>query len=449
MAENYNVTGKGLSRRGFIKTGAGLAGGLMLPGGLTRAFAKDRPAIGTYPEGVSGDTVFIGVAAPLTGPYSAQGAVLKDGYALAIEHLNKGGGLVDKIPTLTGNGLLGKRIVHEVGDSETNANAGVQIMTRFIHDRKAIMITGSVSSAVAVASEQLAQREKVIYMVGESTSNATTGQDRRRYAFRSQANAYMLTKSLAPILAKQLGKHRKAMYLVPDYTSGHSLFNSSSKFTEAQGWTTMGEQLFPTGTTDFSSYLLNIANSGADVFINFAYGSDAINSIQQAKQFGILDKMTMVLPLIGDFLGKSLGAETLQGVYGSLDFWWTRAEEDPMAKLFVDSFEQKYQHKPTWGAELAYSQIMLWADAVARADTYYPPAVIKALEAEHKVHLAIGETYYRACDHQAVRAVPVVVGKKPAEMRNSFDYFKIVGYTPGAEAVPPCDYFPGELGPYT
>lgn len=449
MSHDHKPTEKGLSRRNFIKAGAGVAGGLMLPGLASRAFAKDYPALSTFPAGVSGDTAFVGIGAPLTGPYSASGNALKDGYELAITHLNEGGGLVDKIPTLHGNGVLGKRITHAVSDTETKANAAVQAFTRLIHDRKAIMITGSVSSAVAVASEQLAQREKVIYMAGESTSNATTGKNRQRYGFRSQVSAYMLAKALAPILAKELGKDRKAVYLVPDYTYGHTMYSSNTKFLEQQGWSTVGEQLFPTGQTDFSSYLLNIANSGADVLVNIAYGADAVASIQQAKQFGILDKMTLVIPLVPDFLGDALGADTLQGVYGSLDFWWTMAEEDPMAKLFVDSFEQKYKHKPTWGAELGYSQIMLWADAVERAGTYYPPAVIKALEAEHKVHLAIGETYYRACDHQAVRQVPVVVGKKPDEMRNAFDYFKVVGYTPGEEAVPPCDYFPGKLGPYT
>ena len=55
------------SRRDFIRTTLGLAGGLALPAGFAaRAFAADNPAIGTYPAGSTGDSVFIGIAVPPT-----------------------------------------------------------------------------------------------------------------------------------------------------------------------------------------------------------------------------------------------------------------------------------------------------------------------------------------------------------------------------------------------
>jgi hypothetical protein len=65
--------------------------------------------------------------------------------------------------------------------------------------------------------------------------------------------------------------------------------------------------------------------------------------------------------------------------------------------------------------------------------------VIKALEAGHKLQMPVGEVYFRECDHQQVRAVPVVVGKKPGEMRNPDDLYRIVGLTPGLDVVPSCD----------
>ena len=49
------------------------------------------------------------------------------------------------------------------------------------------MLTGGVSSAVPIALEKLGQREKVIFMVGNSGSNDTTGKDCQRYGFRSTA----------------------------------------------------------------------------------------------------------------------------------------------------------------------------------------------------------------------------------------------------------------------
>ena len=62
---------RGLSRRGLLQTTASLIGGSMLP--AMPAFAEDKPAIGTYPAGSSGSSVFIGIAVPRTGTYAVQG----------------------------------------------------------------------------------------------------------------------------------------------------------------------------------------------------------------------------------------------------------------------------------------------------------------------------------------------------------------------------------------
>ena len=57
-----------LSRRRLLQTAAGLAGGVVLPTGMALpAYADDHPAIGTYPAGVSGSSVFIGISVPRTG----------------------------------------------------------------------------------------------------------------------------------------------------------------------------------------------------------------------------------------------------------------------------------------------------------------------------------------------------------------------------------------------
>jgi branched-chain amino acid transport system substrate-binding protein len=412
------------------------------------AQAKSYPPLGTFPAGVSGDTAFIGVTVPLTGPYSSEGQDQQYGNELAIEHLNHGGGLVDKIKTLSGRGVLGKRLVYKIADSQTQPNTAVEAQTRFIHQNHAILMAGGLSSAVSVALEKLAQREFVLYMIGGSGSNDTTGKDCQRYAFRSQPSAYMAAKALAPVVVKALGSKRKAVYLVPDYTYGHTVYDSTSEFTGKLGWTAVGKQVVAVGTTDFSPYLVNIANSGADVFVNITFGLDAVASSKQAKEFGILDKMQMVVPNISPFQATQVGAEIMQGVYGTLDFWWTLAERNEMARLFVNAFAAKYRYKPRWTAHIAYTQMLIWADAVERAGTFYPPAVIKTLEDGHKLEMPLGTVYYRACDHQQVRAVPVVVGKKPSAMRDREDFFELVAMVPGESVLPPCDLFGCKLGPY-
>jgi ABC-type branched-subunit amino acid transport system substrate-binding protein len=162
-----------LARRDLLLASAGLAGGLVLPG-LQNASAQALPAkIGTFPDGADGPSVFVGISTPLTGPYSADGTDAKLGYELAIAEINAGSPIAQKWG-LKGKGVLGKEIKYGVADSETKPNVAVQAQTQFIQRNKAIMITGCVSSAEAIALEELAQREKVLNMVGLSGSNDTS-----------------------------------------------------------------------------------------------------------------------------------------------------------------------------------------------------------------------------------------------------------------------------------
>ena len=113
----------------------------------------------------------------------------------------------------------------------------------------------------------------------------------------------------------------------------------------------MTNQVAPLGAPDYSSYLLNVANSGADMLINVNWGHDAVLSIQQAQKFGILDKMKLVVPYQIPFLAQEVGGELMAGVYAATDFWWTLEDKYPLAKMFVDAFEKKYGYQPEWGAE--------------------------------------------------------------------------------------------------
>src|SRR5690349_8500204 len=357
-----------VGRRRFMQAGLGVAGGLALPAGLvSEAHAADQPPIGTWPAGASGDSVFIGIAVPRTGTYAVQGEDELKGWQLAVEHLNSGHPLMRQISTRTKKGVLGKEVKFGVADSAAKPNDAVQAEQRFISENKAILMTGSTSSAVAVALNKLAEREKVLYVTGISGSNDTTGKDCVRYGFRQCFYGQTAAAAIGPVIVKAYGKNKKAAYLTPDYTYGHTVTKSMQDYLASAGWTTVTNQVSPLGAPDYSSYLLNVANSGADVLINVNWGHDAVLSTQQAKQFGVLDKMKLVVPYQIPFLARDVGPELTQGVYAATDFWWTLEDKFPLAKMFVTEFEKKYGYKPEWGANNAYMSFALWAEAVENA----------------------------------------------------------------------------------
>jgi branched-chain amino acid transport system substrate-binding protein len=450
--------GKALkSRRNFLRqaalTGAGAAlssSALSSTAYLNSAFAADEPPIGTWPAGSSGDSVFIGITVPRTGTYAVQGEDELKGYELAIEHINTGHPLIKAISPKTTKGVLGKQLKHGVADDGAKPNQAVQNISRFISENKAVLMTGGTSSAVAVALNKLAQREKVLYAVGISGSNDTTGKDCARYSFRECIYGETAANGIGPILLKTFGKGKKAAYLTPDYTYGHTVQKSMSDFLNTNGgWTTVTNQISPLGAPDFSSFLLNIANSGAEIFLNINWGHDAVLSIQQAKQFGVLDKQKLVVPYQVPFLAPEVGGDLMAGVYAATDFWWTLEDKYPLAKMFVAEFEKKYGYKPEWGANTCYMQFALWANMVETAGTFYPPAVIKAYESGQKLQSTVGEVYFRAADHQLVRPVIIVRGKAKSAMKGKEDYWEVTEVLPGEPLMQKPDAFGCKLGDYT
>ena len=127
-----------------------------------------------------------------------------------------------KPSSLKGNGILGKKVEYVTGDTQTKADAARASAKRMIEKDGVIMFSGCSSSAVAVATQALAQEMGIIYMVGLSHSNDTTMKDRRRYGFRHFFNAYQSGIALGPVLGDAYGKDRIAYRL--QEMEGHEAF---------------------------------------------------------------------------------------------------------------------------------------------------------------------------------------------------------------------------------
>lgn len=435
---------------GFTRRQAlALSGVAVLGGALGAHEAAAAESIGTWPAGTEGDSVFIGLTPPLTGPYSVPGQDLRKGYELAIDHINSGDALMKKIAPKVSGGLLGKKIAFGVSDSESKPNVAVQAWSGFVSNKKAVLLSGSCSSAVAVAGNKFAQRSKVIYLCGVSGSNDTTGKDCTRYSFRTCFYGQTAAAALAPVLLKELGQNKKVAYMTPDYTYGHTVQKSMEEYLKKGGWTTVSNQVSPLGTSDFSSYVLNVANSGADVVVNINWGNDAVASTKQLNQFGVLKRAKLVIAYSVPFIAKEVGADLTQGVFTSTDWWWTVADKFPLSKMFLESFRKKWGYTPDWSGEAGYMQIACWARMVSEAGTFNPVEIIKQYEKGEHFDSLVGEVWFRPQDHQLVRPVFVMRGKAPKEMKSPDDYWDVIEVAPGEPLMQAPDAFGCKLGEYT
>ena len=425
------MTESRFTRRGLLKTGVAAGAGLAMPTIFTsRAYG--------FTNEPTGAEVVLGFNVPQTGPYADEGLDELRAFQLAVEHLNGegDGGMLQTFSSkaLDGAGILGKKVAYVTGDTQTKSDAARASATSMIEKDGAIMISGGSSSGVAVAVQSLCQEAGVIFMAGLTHSNDTTGKDKKANGFRHFFNAYMSGQALAPVLGKTYGADRRAYHLTADYTWGWTQQESIQQATEALGWETVNNVLTPLADTDFSSYIAPVLNSGADVLILNHYGGNMVNSLTQAVQFGLKDKMVngkqfeIVVPLYSELMAKGAGTN-IKGVFGSGNWAWKLP--DAGSQAFVKSFGTKYGFPPSQAAQTCYAQTLLYADAVTRAGSFNPCDVVAALEGFEFDGLGNGPTLYRAEDHQCFKDVLVLRGKENPE--NEFDSLEIVEVTPRAQ----------------
>lgn len=430
--------------KGSVAAGAGLAMPAIIPSWAWAAGYTNEP---------KGGSVTLGFNVPQTGAYADEGADELRAYQLAVEHLNGDGdgGMLNTFSSkeLKGNGINGKKVVFVTGDTQTKSDAARASAKRMIEKDGAVMITGGSSSGVAIAVQGLCQEAGVIFMAGLTHSNDTTGKDKRANGFRHFFNTEMSGAALAPVLKNAFGSDRAAYHLTADYTWGWSQEGSIKKYTEQLGWNTVNAVRTPLGAGDFSQYITPVLNSGADVLVLNHYGKDMVNSLTNAVQFGLRDKVVngkdfaIVVPLYSRLMAQGAG-ENVKGIFGSTNWHWSL--QDDGSKAFIKSFGQKYGFPPSQAAHTCYCQALLYADACQRAGTFQPSAVGAALEGFTFDGLGNGPTEYRAADHQCFKDVLVVKGKENPSSK--FDVLEVVEVTPRAQVEYPAEMLGGELGPY-
>ena len=442
------------SRRGFLKATAATGVAASAP----MFFIKDGHAAAHGGMNFRNNpgkakSIKLGFNVPQTGAYADEGADELRAFKLAVKHLNGegDGGMLNTMKPLAlkGNGVLGKKVEYVTGDTQTKSDAARASAKRMIEKDGVLMISGGSSSGVAIAVQGLCQEMGVIFMAGLTHSNDTTGKDCRRYGFRHFFNAYMSGRALGPVLKKEYGTDRKAYHLTADYTWGWTQEESIKQTTEELGWKTVKTVRTPVGAGDFSQYITPVLNSGADVLILNHYGKDMINSLTQAVQFGLKDKMVngkqfeIIVPLFSRLMAQGAG-DAIKGILGTTNWNWQL--KDAGSQAFVKSFGAEYGFPPSQAAHTCYVQTLLYADACQRAGTFYPPEVIKALEGFNFDGMGNGPTEYRAEDHQCFKDVLVVRGNP--NPTSQFDLLQVEQIVPRKQVEYPPTQFGCKLGPY-
>jgi len=205
---------------------------------------------------------------------------------------------------------------------------------------------------------------------------------------------------------------------------------------EKNGGKVLGKVRHPFPGTDFSSFLLQAQSSKAKIIGLANAGSDTINSIKQASEFGITrsgQNLAALLAFITDV--NALGLPTAQGLIMTEAWYWDLNDANrEFAKKFAPQFKGVH---PTMVHAGVYSAVTHYLKAVealkSDADGKAVVAKMKEMPTDDKL---VGKGTVRA-DGRKIHPMYLFEVKTPAESKGPWDYYKLRATIPAEEAFRP------------
>jgi branched-chain amino acid transport system substrate-binding protein len=223
-----------------------------------------------------------------SAPASAQGVkigVLNDQSGVYADFGGKGSVEAAKMAIEDfGGSVLGEKIELINADHQNKADLASAIARRWYDVEGVDMITDLTLSSVALAVQQIAAEKRKIDIVVASSTSALTGSACTPYGFHWAYDTRALAVSTGALVRTGADTW---FFITVDNTAGHAGEKDASDVIMASGGKVLGHVLFPLNTPDFSSFLLQAQSSKAKIVGLANGGTDAINSIKQAAEFGI------------------------------------------------------------------------------------------------------------------------------------------------------------------
>ena len=391
-----------MTRRDFLKTASifGLAATL---GGTKDLFLP------TWASGA--EPVKIGHVVPVTGFLAMTGIYGDMGAKLAVEEVNKKGG------------VLG-RPLEMITEDEVNPGVAVQKTRKLIDKDRVDAVFGTVSSACALAMSDVCHQSKVLFINSGSNSDEIRGARCHRYTFCIEGSNTQYVTAIGQWLIKRR-KLNRWYVLTADYAFGHDLSRCSKRLLTQHGGQEIANDLIPTGSTDFSSYMIKIRNAKPDlVFMNLA-GADITNFLKQYKEFGF--KTEVSGGVMDTAQAWAVGPDAMTGVFPLI---WYHDLKAPGSKEFYTAFNGKFGKPPENQAWGDYTAVKVIAAAMEKAKSTDSKALVKTLENFQFDGIKGRPLYFRDWDHQLMQPMFVVQPKKKGEMKDKWDIWRVIEEVP-------------------
>ena len=332
--------------------------------------------------------------------------------------------------------IAGRPVELVVRDTASNPDTGSQQARELIEQEGVELLVGAPSSGVTLGLQQVAVDYDTVLFATPGASPNITGSNFNLNTFRVCRNTAQDSLALASF-ATELGENW--VILAADYDFGRASADAYEATLGAFGVNFVSDVIYaPLETTDFTAYLQQIQDSGADVLLPIWAGDTTIALNQQINEFGILDQMAVIGAINSNDIialsDPSIIGSVLSGVYHTRSLrprsttgWsrsMSRSRRRPVLRL-PDLFTE---------CSFATGQAIHAAVTAAEGSTL-PADLIPQLEG-----LAFegpkGWYFIRPGDHQAM--VPMYVGRLVNLDDPEFKFYELIAEVDQIETNPPC-----------
>ena len=365
------------------------------------------------------DTVKVGILNDMNGPFadqSGRGSVVAAKLA-AEDFAAQGGGF--KVEILSADHL-------------NKPDTGAQIAREWVDRDGVDAIADAVNSSVGLAvNTVMAEKHRTFIATNVGTSDLT-GKFCQPTTVQWTMDTYALGNTMARAMVAQ--KASTWYYISFDYALGAALERDASAVLTSLGGKVLGSVKHPLGTTDFSSYLLQAQSSGAKVVALADTGTDLINAVKQAAEFGLTTQQILAGLFTQIVDVDSIGLQAAQGLTVTEAFYWDLNDD---TRAFARRFGQRFSDRmPTANQAGVYSSVLAYLNAVKAANAIEGEAVVDQMRKQPIEDKLFGTVTVRR-DGRAVHDMYTFQVKAPADSKSRWDVYKVLARVPGDQAFRP------------
>ncbi len=365
------------------------------------------------------DPIKIGLSGPFTGGSASMGVSMRDGVRLAVEEINKSGG------------VLGRPLLLVERDDEAKNDVGVQVAQELINKEQVVATMGFINTGVALAAQRFYEEAEIPVINNVATGTLITHQfPDNNYIFRMSAADTIQSNMIVDEAVTKRGFKRPA--ILADSTNYGQLGQADlEKALTAKGLKPVAEEKFNIGDTDMTSQLLRAKAANADVILTYAIGPELA---QIANGMG---KLGWHLPMIGSWtlsMSTFIDNAGANGEGAVMPQTFIQSPSTPKRKAFIDAYQAAYKvdriPSPISAAQ-GYDGTLVLAAAIKQAGSTDGAKIKAALENLNTKVEGVVTVYnhpFTATDHESITAnIPVfglvkggrVVAENPADLEGA------------------------------